>query len=475
MSGSFSDIVVLLPGIMGSTLSQHGKVVWAPTPGAAFSAVTSFGNSIKSLTVPDGLGDEAPEASGPGGGVVATGLFPDIHVIPGLWTAHLGYGKLERWIQDSLNLTRVSREGPPGNYLPFPYDWRLSIRYNGRVLAETLRRVVDRWRDRGGIYADAKLRFVTHSMGGLVARWAIEREGLAPATRQLVTLATPHRGSVMAVDRLVNGVRIGWGPAKLLDLTDFARSLPSLHHLLPEYAFLEQDGQLYNTAEVSLPHVTTERARDARELHEQLNASGRPNAYHLYPLVGSKQQTMTTGRLSRDRVILDPTIIEPDGTRNDEAGDGTVPRLSAIPPWLAPMDPIIWYATDKHGGVQSNRHVLDSLEAILTATEIVHRGESGAETHLDVRVADVCSMGAPIEVQAVVRDGEPLPLEALLVDEHNVVVDSLPMAPTGNGFRVTFDGQPEGLFAVRVQQQPGAEGSASAVTSPIAVYGASTL
>jgi triacylglycerol lipase len=43
-----------------------------------------------------------------------------------------------------------------------------------------------------------RLVFVAHSMGGLDARWAIAREGLAARTQALLTIGTPHRGTPIA-------------------------------------------------------------------------------------------------------------------------------------------------------------------------------------------------------------------------------------------------------------------------------------
>jgi pimeloyl-ACP methyl ester carboxylesterase len=37
---------------------------------------------------------------------------------------------------------------------------------------------------------------VCHSMGGLIARWFAEKEGGAPLIRSLITIGTPHRGSL---------------------------------------------------------------------------------------------------------------------------------------------------------------------------------------------------------------------------------------------------------------------------------------
>jgi pimeloyl-ACP methyl ester carboxylesterase len=458
------DVIVLLPGIMGSTLRQHNKMVWAPTVGAAARAVGTFGQSVKALTLPDGLGDDAPSDTAEGGGVVPVALFPDIHVIPGFWTAHLGYGKLQAWLQDYFGLTRVTRDGPLGNFLPFPYDWRLSIRYNGRRLAEEAGTVLERWRAQQGRYAEARLIFIAHSMGGLVARWAIDREGLAADTHRLITLATPHRGSFMAVDRLVNGVRVGWGPLTLLSLTAFARSLPGLYHLLPEYACLQDAAGLKKVTELDLPELARTRVADAMRLHDELDESG-AGKYRFYPLAGAKQQTPTTGRITGRKVTLDPMI-----SGRDEQGDGTVPRLAATPRWLEPESEIVHYATDKHGALQSNSHVLDTLEQILTSTAIVHRGPGDPNlTHVDLRVPEVCPVGAAIDVHAVITGGVPRPASAVLLREDDSVVQRKPLSPADDGMRARFAGQPEGLYSVSVEPGPSARGRMTVVTAPFIV------
>lgn len=464
MPDPFYDVLVLLPGIMGSTLRQHDKMVWAPTPGAASRAVATFGQSIKALTLPDGIGDEAPSDIDDGGGVVPVGLFPDIHVIPGLWTAHLGYGKLDAWLVSYFGLTRVTYDGQPGNFLPFPYDWRLSIRYNGRRLAREAGRVLERWRAQGGRYAEARLVFIAHSMGGLVARWAIDREGLAADTRRLITLATPHRGSFLAVDRLVNGVQVGWGHLTLHSLTTFARSLPGLYHLLPEYACLQDAAGLMKVTELDLPELDRKRVADAMTLHDELDNSGAGD-YHFYPLVGAKQQTPTTGRITDRKVTLDPMI-----SGRDEQGDGTVPRLAATPHWLAPDSEIVHYATDKHGALQSNDQVFDTAEAILTSTGVVHRGPNDEDlTHVDLRVPEVCPVGADIDIQAVITGGVPRSASVVLLRDDDIVVQRLPLAPAGDGLRASFRGQPEGLYSVRVEPSSAARGRMTVVTAPFTV------
>ena len=114
----------------------------------------------------------------------------------------------------------------------FAYDWRLSNRWTAELLKERVESALTRWRESAPERSDAKVVFVCHSMGGLVARWYLDVLGGAEIARALVTLGTPHRGALKALEQLVNGVRKGPGPLKV-DLTGFARSLPSSYELLP--------------------------------------------------------------------------------------------------------------------------------------------------------------------------------------------------------------------------------------------------
>ena len=163
---------------------------------------------------------------------------------PGVWTVSVGYERLLDHLRSTYNLVEYDPALPdrPANLVPFAYDWRLSNRYNARRLKQVVQPVLERWRTYAG-QPDARLILVCHSMGGLVARWYLDREGGAAYTSMLITIGTPHRGAASAIDRLVNGVRAGLGPLAL-DLSALARSLPSLHELLPEYACIEGDNGL---------------------------------------------------------------------------------------------------------------------------------------------------------------------------------------------------------------------------------------
>src|SRR3954454_23120912 len=111
--------------------------------------------------------------------------MPDLHALPGIWTPVKGYDLLLARLR-SLGYREPGHhpEAPPGNLLPIAYDWRLSNRRTGAWLGALVESALERWRGQGDAYADAQLIFVCHSMGGLVARWYIERCGGAELTRK---------------------------------------------------------------------------------------------------------------------------------------------------------------------------------------------------------------------------------------------------------------------------------------------------
>jgi hypothetical protein len=83
------DVVVVVQGILGSTLRKDGKPVWAPSAGAVTRAIRTFGQSVRGLKLPEGIGEAEPED-----GVQAADVIPDLHLLPGIWSANIGYRKL---------------------------------------------------------------------------------------------------------------------------------------------------------------------------------------------------------------------------------------------------------------------------------------------------------------------------------------------------------------------------------------------
>ena len=316
------DVIVLLPGILGSVLKKNGKEVWALSGSALGRGLFSLGASVRSLE----LEHDDPVAEDLDG-VVADRLMGDVHLIPGLWKID-GYSNLAESITAVFEVERNK------NFYEFAYDWRR----DNRAAAHRLERLSDRWladwkRESGA--PDPKLILIGHSMGGLVSRYFLECLEGWRKTKALFTIGTPFRGSLNALDTLVHGVRKG--PFGILDLSTMTRTFTSVYQLLPVFKCLEQeDGSLVRVAEAEgIPNLDPVKAAAALGFHREIeeavernrNDDGyRQSGYETFLVVGSEQPTNQSARLRGSEVELLKTY-----NGKDNRGDGTVPRVSATP------------------------------------------------------------------------------------------------------------------------------------------------
>lgn len=440
-----TDVVVVLPGIMGSTLglAEGGKpasekMIWAMDAGAIWRGATGLGPSIKDFALPAGIGDGHP-----GDGIEPVALMPDLHVIPGLWTPVRGYSDLP------AHLRTLGYDEAKGNLVLYPYDWRLSNRYNGARLATVVEPVLERWRAQGGQYADARLVFVCHSMGGLVARWYIEQCGGAALTRKLVTLGTPWRGACAAVEQLVNGVHKGIGPLSL-DLTAFARSLPSLHQLMPEYACVDTGADFAKTTEVALPEVDAAMVADAMAFHTTLQQSEQArgvaalDATHM--IVGTRQPTATTVQISGSTA---QTFQDFHG--QNDFGDGTVPLAGSVGLGEQLDTNRIVRIADNHSNLQGNAAVLDEITEILAARPSRPRqlGRVALRVGLPTLVVSPEVLRVDIAVEAPAGNA-PSTLGVVVRDENRHKAARAQVRVGGGVATAVFDELPAGLLTVTV-------------------------
>jgi pimeloyl-ACP methyl ester carboxylesterase len=436
---AYADVVVVIPGIMGSTLvDREGREIWGLAPGTLVRGLLTLAHGVRQLRLPDGIGDEHPAD-----GVTAGALLPDLHVIPGIWAISVGYSRLVTHLKAAHSLVEFDPAHPerPANLVPFAYDWRLSNRYSAKRLKSVVEPVLARWREQPGC-GEAKLVIIGHSMGGLVARWYLDREDGAAHTRSLITLATPHRGAASAVDRLVNGVRKGLG-SFAFDLTGVARSLPSLHQLLPEYACVDDGKQLRKLHDTGLPEVSSALVADGIAFHDELDLPVRPDGYDLYPLVGFRHPTATTVRLTGDGARMVRTI---DGA--DEKGDGTVPRLSAVPKGLGSGGGAAQlYADDTHTALPGNKAVLDQIDGILTARRVEHLAP---EFPVGVTVDELFVAGEPVTVRAEVEDRTIVVYAQLVDTDTGAILDTARLRPEDDSLAIAFHDVPPGAYQVRV-------------------------
>jgi CHAT domain-containing protein len=157
-SGVAQPVVFVLPGIMGSQLERRGNVIWLDYIDLAVGGL----GRIRDV-------DDAQ--------VKAVGLV----------SAY--YRDLCEYLGDTHEV------------MPFAYDWRRSIRDAGAALAAAVDAALAR--------TSQPVRFVAHSMGGLVVRSFIaQRPDLWNRVRErpghrLVMLGTPNRGSHSMVETLL--------------------------------------------------------------------------------------------------------------------------------------------------------------------------------------------------------------------------------------------------------------------------------
>lgn len=434
-----SDLVVVLPGIMGSTLKKDNNLVWAPSAGAVLCAVFTLGRSLTELRLPAGVGDAHPND-----GVEPVDLMPDLHVIPGIWTPIKGYDQLLR------RLRLLQQSGKIGAVLPVAYDWRLSNRYNATRLASIIHPALERWRASSPERADAQLVFVCHSMGGLIARWYLEKCGGAELTRKLITLGTPYRGAAKAVEQLANGVHKGIGGLSV-NLTEFARSLPSLHQLLPSYACIDHAGLLHRLGQIAVPELTTAMVNDALAFHADLAAAeaARPtSATMTHAIVGTRQPTWTSLQINGTGVEALDTIAG-----DNDFGDGTVPLTGAIGHDL-PMDTnTVRRIIDQHGNLQANPWALDELEEVLITKPV--RRRAGATIPVRVAVPDLILAGESLPVVVDVEADRPPAVRIQIVAEgkagerEKIAASRTPKIRHGH-IETSFAGLAPGAYEIRV-------------------------
>lgn len=438
------DVVVVVPGIMGSALEKDGTALWDLRAGVLGSFLASLGGSLDRLTV----GSD----SSTGGGVTATHLLGDTHLLPYLWKID-GYSGFVEYLKTRFRLT------PDKNLFAFPYDWRL----DNRISAERLRGAVGGWLEaRRRTSPDARLVLVAHSMGGLVCRYFLEALGGWRDTRTLITLGTPHRGAVKALDFLVNGVSKRIGPVTLLDLTAVVRSLPSAYQLLPIYPCVGETEHDLQRLE-AIPEVgelDMDRARAGVEFHREIERKVAENLqdpeyrdarYKLVPVVGTHQPTFLSAVLTGDGV-------EPIHTYKGETlldGDGTVPRISATPIELSDAGAEMFVACP-HAGLQNFDPVRVQARSVIGDVDIGElKGVGGEPISLDVR--DAYHAGEPFVARARYLAGID-PVDALVTDTATSAEYPCEVEAGADGWQaLRHPPLPAGSYRIRVDAGPDAD------------------
>ncbi|MFD7628050.1 esterase/lipase family protein [Streptomyces sp. NPDC059851] len=394
------DAVVVVPGIMGSTLydTTTGKDVWG---------IGGISWLLKAWTTPSGLKSLAmteDELAGKTGRIKATGLLKH-----SAWTPYLAgsepYTDLVETVRSSV--------ADPAAVWEFAYDWRLPVAANGRLLADAARRHLTEWR-RHPAHARARrhradqregrLVFVAHSMGGLVTRAALDPahdSDLHTDTRGVITLGTPFQGSVKAAVILGTG-RGAPVPLPHRKLRSICATMPGLHDLLPQYRSLRAGGDVRHLTPSDIAAIggSAELARDAARFHHGQRNISLPDHRSV---VGVNQPTWQNLTVTDGRVEAhyDGARSNSDGTlirdRHDRLryfrvhGDGTVYKESAV------LTTAVTHLPLQHGDVAKARTALDAVTEILR--EDIHGGPPQGEAGCGLTAPDFVEAGQTWKIQ----------------------------------------------------------------------------
>jgi hypothetical protein len=240
-----------------------------------------------------------------------------------------------------------------------------------------------------------------------------------------------------------------------LSLTNFARSLPSLYQLLPQYKCIVTESGRTDLLAANSSNLDTKMLRDAFDFHAAIN-SDTPPAYPLHKVVGIRQPTATTARLNSTHVIPFEDI---DG--QNQGGDGTVPRLAAEP--LTGHGLEVYEVAGQHGELQGTRSLLDLIDGILSRENIIWQAVAPPEG-FGVEMQELWSPGEDPVLRVTEMNNQRMKVKVL--DENGAIVrDNIPVSQDGLAQLGTF---PEGGYSAVVS--PTWQGGPRPVTKPFLVF-----
>ena len=232
--------IIIIPGLTGSDLvnSKTGEEVW-------FRARRSKDDDIRlpispnlarnrdNLTVKDILRK-----------VEFFKVLPEIEVYERLIDALQTRGgyREAKW-------ATATRKDAQDTFYVFPYDWRRDNVENAQLLIRRIEALKRRLGKPG-----QKFNIIAHSMGGLIARYAAMYGSAELGTTSQPTwagarhfdkvflLGTPNKGSILALNALLNGFSYIGGGLNLPFIQDISRfdafTIPAIYQLLPHQGTL---------------------------------------------------------------------------------------------------------------------------------------------------------------------------------------------------------------------------------------------
>jgi hypothetical protein len=462
------DLVVFVPGILGTRLTREGRDVWNQSKQALLS-LRRPGRAVQGLMLPPGIGDEEPE--GPHV-LEAEGLLKGPEALPGLLSC-LGYPDVRAAL--GWDDTGPGGQNPhPMQYLVFPYDWRLSNRLTARRLRARVESALDAWREVApSVHPEAhddppRIVLMCHSMGGLVARYYLECLGGRERTRALVTLGTPFEGAAKAI-RVLTGHALDTRhlATRVVErvlsvnerLAELARTFPSVAQLLPVYRAALEEGDparrlLTGMPVPDLPTALVDEAfafhRDIDEAWERNQAGLAEPPYRVHCFAGRAHPTVHGVSVGVDGSLEFPTHFD---NRQEWSGDGTVPSGSAAARWVLDSEDQALWNGERHAGMAGAESLRHQLAAIRRNRPT--RGMLSGDTAFGVEVPEMALAGEPFEVRATGPTVTGTTLRVRLVPPGRPVSEIKPvtLVPDGTGDVIAELTASEGTWILQVEAE----------------------
>lgn len=300
---SSNDLIVLIPGTMGSELKYGSTKVWDPGTNVlkhpqyfTWLSFSEAGSANYSLSV-----------------------FNDDN-----------YGALDTYLSMYTRLHNAFSSSATVKF--FAYDWRHSC----TNAATSLSNLISGY--------SGKIILVAHSMGGLVASQYLKNATSSQRSRTtLITLGTPFTGAPKAVNVFENGAMFGFFVNLVIGgyIKESAKNYPSAYQLLPANShskYLMKDGILQvnssalaflKTRDWGLTSTGSVKSQfsSAASFISGLGSGTSHKAYlasHTYHIVSSGEDT-----IARINYVLDGGVYRTDYLEMSNAGDGTVLAESA--------------------------------------------------------------------------------------------------------------------------------------------------
>ncbi|SHM79280.1 esterase/lipase family protein [Actinacidiphila paucisporea] len=433
------DLVVLVPGIMGTALTRGGADLWDLTP-EAMGGLLRPGRTREALELPRGIGDDDPEPPH------ALELGRTVHgarILPGLVSTTRS--------PDLRGLLGIE----PERFAEFRYDWRLSNRNSARKLAVFVEERLTRWREtadrqlfpRAG---EAKVVFLCRSMGGLVVRYYTEVLGGWEQTRSVATLGTPFSGSVKAL-RFLTG-QVEWVPSPFREgIREVCSTFPSVGQLLPTYRVVvdRQQGRSPLRGR-SVEGVDTRTVDDSFAFFREVqDAVAESDALHsrrrrtLIALGGDKHRTdQALSFAAGGRPVFHQDFAD-SGDPEDRVlplfGDGTVAHIAQTPPEWPDTGRTVWLDS-RHADLVNSDHALKQLRRVCDGLEPA--GVLSVGEPVGCEFPDFARAGEPFEVWATNADAALRLRVRRLGEDGTPVVDEAMRHCGGGDFRAELRAEP---------------------------------